>query len=158
MIVLRHVSDYPPKLVEQQPENGLALALGKAEALGVVMEDGASGAALETAAGDLQYGLVIEQPSNRIHYLYKGLDNQRAWKEETFDLTPYLGKSVRLQFGTYNDGSGAAAAQYFDVVSLQVVGPNQPTPTVTPTATATPKGQTWMPYLKGGLVPGNHGQ
>ena len=109
-------------------------------------------AALEAAAGDLQYGLVIERPSNRIHYLYKGLDNQRTWKEETFDLTGYLGKSVRLQFGTYNDGSGSAAAQYFDTFSLQVVGPGQPTPTVTPTATATPKGQTWMPYVTGGLV------
>ena len=81
-------------------------------------------AALEAAAGDLQYGLVIEQPSNKIHYLYKGLDNQKAWKEETFDLTGYLGKSVRLQFGTYNDGSGSAAAQYFDAFSLQVVGPS----------------------------------
>ena len=51
MIILRHASDYLPKVAEQQPENGLALALGKAEALCVVMEDGASGAALETAAG-----------------------------------------------------------------------------------------------------------
>jgi photosystem II stability/assembly factor-like uncharacterized protein len=110
-------------------------------------------AALEATTGDLQYGMVIERPSNKIHYLYTGLDNQRTWKEETFDLTAYLGKSVRLQFGTYNDGSGSAAAQYFDVFSLQVVGPGQPTPTVTPTAAATPKGQTWMPYLKGGLVP-----
>ena len=73
-------------------------------------------AALEASAGDLQYGLVIEQPSNKIHYLYRGLDDQKAWKAETFDLTGYLGKSVRLQFGTYNDGSGPAAAQYFDVV------------------------------------------
>ena len=113
-------------------------------------------AALEAAGGDLQYGLLIEQPSNKLHYLYKGLDHQKAWKAETFDLTGYLGKSVRLQFGTYNDGSGPAAAQYFDTFSLQVVGPAQPTPPVTPTvtppATATPKAQTWMPYLKGGLV------
>lgn len=136
---------------------GSLLSNGGVEAANAVTLDEFH-AALEAAAGDLQYGLVIEQPSSKIHYLYKGLDNQRAWKAETFDLTPYLGKSVRLQFGTYNDGSGAAAAQYFDVVSLQVVSPGQPTPAVTPTATATPKGQTWMPYLKGGLVPGNHGQ
>ena len=96
---------------------------------------------------------MIEQPSNKIHYLYKGLDNHRAWKAETFDLTAYLGKSVRLQFGTYNDGSGAAAAQYFDAFSLQAISPGQPTPTVTPSATATPKAQMWMPYLLGGLAP-----
>jgi photosystem II stability/assembly factor-like uncharacterized protein len=114
--------------------------------------------ALEAAAGDLQYGLVIEQPSGKIHYLYRSLDDQKAWKAESFDLTGYLGKSVRLQFGTYNDGSGPAAAQYFDAFSLRVVGPAQPTPTVTPTATATPKGQAWLPYLKGGLVPEGQAQ
>ena len=127
----------------------------------VAVADGATleefQAALEAAAGDLQYGLLIEQPSNKIHYLYKGLDNHRAWKAETFDLTAYLGKSVRLQFGTYNDGSGAAAAQFFDVFSLQAVSPGQPTPTVTPavtpTATVTPRAQMWMPYLLGGLAP-----
>ena len=115
-------------------------------------------AALDATAGDLQYGLVIEQPGNKIHYLYKGLDNQKAWKEETFDLTGYLGKTVRLQFGTYNDGSGATAAQYFDAFSLQVVSPTQPTPTVTPTAIATPKGQAWLPYVRGGVVPGGGDQ
>ncbi|MFN8466900.1 MAG: sialidase family protein [Caldilineaceae bacterium] len=112
-------------------------------------------AALAATAGDLQYGLVIEQPSGKIHYLYKGLDDQKSWKAETFDLTSYLGKSVRLQFGTYNDGSGPAAAQYFDAFSLQLVGPAQPTPTVTPPATATPKSRTWLPYLKGGLIKDN---
>jgi len=50
VIVFRHASDYLPKLVEQQPENGLALAFGPTQALGVVMEDGASGAAVEAAA------------------------------------------------------------------------------------------------------------
>ena len=38
MISLRHASDYLPKLVEQQPENGLALAFGPAQALGIAEE------------------------------------------------------------------------------------------------------------------------
>ena len=49
MRAIRRFSDHLPKLSEQQPKNGLALALGPAQPLGVVMEDGAGGAALEAA-------------------------------------------------------------------------------------------------------------
>ena len=49
MAAIRSFSDHLPKLCEQQPENGLALAFGPAQMLGVVMEDGAGGAASEAA-------------------------------------------------------------------------------------------------------------
>ena len=42
---LRRVCEHLPKPLEQQPENGLALALGPAPRLSVVMEDSAGGAA-----------------------------------------------------------------------------------------------------------------
>ena len=103
---------------------------------------------MDATAGDLQYALVIEQPGNKIHYLYARLDNQQAWEEETFDLKDYLGKTVRLQFGTYNDGIGATAVQYFDVLRLQTVSPTQPTPTVMPTGIPTLKRQVWLPYVE----------
>jgi hypothetical protein len=48
---VRHVSDHRSELLEQQSENGLALAFGPVQMLGAVMEDGASGAAFETAPG-----------------------------------------------------------------------------------------------------------
>ena len=41
--------DHCSELVEQQTKNGLALAFGPAQALGVVVKDGAGGAALEAA-------------------------------------------------------------------------------------------------------------
>ena len=97
--------------------------------------------------------MVIEQPGNKIHFLYARLDNQQAWQEESFDLSPYLGKTIRLQFGTYNDGSGLTAVQYFDALSLQVVSGVQPTPTAMPTGTATLEGEMWLPYLDGGQSP-----
>ena len=53
-MLLRHASDHPPKLLEQQPENGLALAQGPAQALGVFVEDGAGGASLEAAPGSVK--------------------------------------------------------------------------------------------------------
>ena len=46
MMSIRHVSDHRSEPLEQQPKNSLALALGPAQPLGVVMEDGAGGAAL----------------------------------------------------------------------------------------------------------------
>jgi len=49
VIILRHASDDPPKRCEQQPENDLALAQSPTPTLGVVMEDGAGGAAFEAA-------------------------------------------------------------------------------------------------------------
>lgn len=94
-------------------------------------------AALRDLAGDLQYGMVITQPDNRIHYLFTRLDDQRTWINAEFDLQAFASKNVRLQFGTYNDGAGPVAAQYFDLLSLQACQ-STPTPTRTPTATRTP--------------------
>ncbi len=93
-------------------------------------------AILKDLAGDLQYGMVITQPDNRIHYLFTRLDDQRAWVNAEFDLRAFAGKTVRLQFGTYNDGAGPVSAQYFDLLSVQACQATA-TPTLTPTATPT---------------------
>ncbi|MCS7039403.1 MAG: hypothetical protein RMN24_04575, partial [Anaerolineae bacterium] len=92
---------------------------------------------LQTLDSDLQYGLVITQPDNRIHYLFAQLDNDRAWVNRRFDLGRFAGRQVRLQFGTYNDGVGPVAVQYFDLFSLQACQATA-TPTLTPTRTPTP--------------------
>src|SRR5208337_4199992 len=47
---IRRFPDYRSELAEQQPENDLALAQGPTQTLGVVMEDGAAGAAFEATA------------------------------------------------------------------------------------------------------------
>ena len=41
MTAIRRISNYRPELLEQQPENGFALASGPAQTLRLVMEDGA---------------------------------------------------------------------------------------------------------------------
>ena len=55
VMAVRRVSGRYSEVMEQQPENGLALAPGPAQALSGVVEDGTGAAALEAAAG-----LVIE--------------------------------------------------------------------------------------------------
>ena len=62
VIAERRLSGHYSEPVEQQPENGLALASGPAPALGVVVEDGAGGAAIETATE-----LMIEFMGGEFH-------------------------------------------------------------------------------------------
>ncbi|MFN8468467.1 MAG: hypothetical protein U0X20_23115 [Caldilineaceae bacterium] len=104
---------------------------------------------LGASAGDLQYGMVITPPGGAIKFLYTGLADDQRWIDQTFDLTSYAGQSVRLQFGTYNDGTGPLAAQYFDTFSLQACGSGGPTPI--------PSGRVWLPSIKnpqgGGTIP-----
>jgi photosystem II stability/assembly factor-like uncharacterized protein len=104
---------------------------------------------LDTSAGDLQYGMLIAPPGGKIKYLYTGLADDQRWIDQVFDLSAYGGQTVRLQFGTYNDGAGTVAAQYFDNFSLQACGTAGPTPT--------PAHRTWMPFIErpngGGTIP-----
>ena len=99
--------------------------------------------ALTTVAGDLHYAMVIEPPDGTIHFLYVRLDGEESWVAEHFDLSAYASKQVRLQFGTYNDGAGAVAAQTFDAFSLAACSGPPSTPTATPPVE--PRG--WLPYV-----------
>ena len=49
MTAVGRVSDHRSELLEQQPENGLALAFGPVQVMGVVVKGGAGGAAFEAA-------------------------------------------------------------------------------------------------------------
>ena len=98
---------------------------------------------LSALAGDLQYAMIIEQPGGAIHFLYARLDGEQTWVTERFDLAAYAGKQVRVQFGTYNDGSGAVAAQYFDAFSLLACSEPPPAPTATPAVVL----RAWLPYV-----------
>ena len=75
--------------------------------------------ALEAAGGDLQYVMVIAPPGGTLRFVYAGLADNRAWVGEQIDLSAYRGQRVRIQFGTYNDGQGPTAVQYFDDMSLR---------------------------------------
>ena len=48
--------------------------------------------------------------------------NSTVWREASFDLTAYRGKSVVIYFETYNDSTSAAGRtwMFLDDVSLEV--------------------------------------
>jgi hypothetical protein len=97
-------------------------------------------------AGDVQYVIVLNRFGAWIDTLLWQRSNEARWVEHTFDLTRYAGQTIKIQFGTYNDGSGGITSMFVDDAFLEACTPSMetpgpsPTPTVIvpPTATLTP--------------------
>ena len=82
-------------------------------------------------SGDLQYVLVLDQYQNWIGTLVWQRSDEGYWHYYEFDLRNYAGKTIYLQFGTYNDGYSGISSMYVDDVSLDNCG-TSPTPTPGP--------------------------
>lgn len=85
---------------------------------------------------DLQYILVLDMYGNIIDHLYWDRQNTQTWTNMVFDLTEYRGRTIRIQFGTYNDGIDGRTAMFIDDAFMDVCVEGA-TPTVTPVPTAT---------------------
>lgn len=106
-------------------------------------------------ADDRQYVILTNENDKVITQLLWTRSNAQEWQQASFDLTPYLGRALRLHIGVINDGAGGVTAMFVDDVALEhcksrpdsVYMPlirYQPTltptlePTVTPTVTVAP--------------------
>ncbi|MBI1297000.1 M28 family peptidase [bacterium] len=68
------------------------------------------------------------------------------WRQRTFDLTAYAGRTLVLYFNVYNNGSGGRLWSFLDDVA--VLACDNATPTPTATATATQEAQdSYLPYI-----------
>ncbi len=88
-------------------------------------------------AADYFYAIAI-LPDGAIDYLFAETVNAPSWRTKsiTLNVGRYAGKSIRFQFGTYNNGIGGISRTFVDDVSLTFCSPAAtPTRTVTPTAT-----------------------
>jgi hypothetical protein len=88
-------------------------------------------------SGDLQYVLVLDQYQNWIDTLIWQRSDDGYWHYYEFDLRNYAGRTIYLQFGTYNDGYNGISSMYVDDASLDdcVITPTpgpSPTPSTTP--------------------------
>ena len=62
------------------------------------------------------YGRVLGEPLR----LRWPNSNTQTWTLRTFDMTPYLGQSVRVHFEVFNNGSGGITTLYVDDAALNV--------------------------------------
>ena len=74
----------------------------------------------EPMAGDVQYILILDQNDVWIGTLFWARFNHHGWSHYDFDMTSYIGKTVKIQFGTFNDGIGGISSMYADDFSLEV--------------------------------------
>ncbi len=73
----------------------------------------------EAMANDVQYVLILDAYGNWIDTLLWQRSDAQAWTYHEFDVSEYAGYTIRVQFGTYNDGLGGVTSMYVDDVSLQ---------------------------------------
>ncbi len=100
----------------------------------------------EVLADDAQYVLLLDSGGFIIDYLFWTHSNSRTWTPLTFDLTAYRGRTLRIQFGTFNNGVGGATSMYVDSAVLDVCTGTGPTSTpLPPTGTPLPPTATPLP-------------
>jgi YVTN family beta-propeller protein len=75
---------------------------------------------------DAQYVLVLDG-DDIIGTLLWQRRNDRAWTFHEFDLMDYVGQTIQLHFGVFNNGAGGVTAMYLDDVSLEIC-PEEPPP------------------------------
>ena len=87
-------------------------------------------------AGDVQYVLILDPGPNPedpvddtlIETLLWMRSDAQQWQLFNFDISKYAGTSIKVQIGTYNDGSGGVSAMYADDVSLELCDNGSPQP------------------------------
>ena len=136
-------------------EGPLAAAAAKPSELALVEQAFAGEMPDEIMAGDRQYVLILDTEGQVLKNLLWTRSNARAWQRATFDLTAYRGLTIRVLFGTYNDGNGSSTALYSDDAAISVCWPAPPPPPPTPTATATagPLKKTYLPLILRSYAP-----
>ncbi|OGO34105.1 MAG: hypothetical protein A2W35_14265 [Chloroflexi bacterium RBG_16_57_11] len=70
-------------------------------------------------AGDVQYLLVLDQWGYWIDTLLWRRSNERFWNYFQYNLNRFIGSTIQLQWGTYNNGWDGVTSMYVDDVSLR---------------------------------------
>jgi len=74
----------------------------------------------ESYYNDFQYLIILDEYLNLIQVLDNDLHNSRSWEYFTFNVSNHIGRTIWVEFGTYNDGDYAKSAMYLDDVVLDV--------------------------------------
>ncbi len=74
---------------------------------------------VQAVGNDLQYVLILDIYGNWIDTLLWQRSNAQLWTFHQYDVSNYIGTTIKIQFGTYNDGLNGITSMYVDDVSLQ---------------------------------------
>ncbi len=92
----------------------------------------------DTITFDWQDAYITDSSGNILQTIFHQCVTSGGWVQQTVDMTPYAGQTVRIKFLVHQDGFGDDTAMYVDDVSLPGgCGGASPTPTGTPSATPT---------------------
>jgi hypothetical protein len=86
---------------------------------------------------DAQYVLVLNQYGYILETLLWQRSNAKHWVSHEFELKKYAGQTIKIQFGTYNDGYDGITSMYVDDVTLDLHTNLQPQPHPKPSPTPT---------------------
>jgi len=136
-------------------EGPLAATTAKQSELALLTQAFAGETPAEVMAGDRQYVLILNTSGQVLKSLLWTRSDARTWQRATFDLAAYRGLTVRLAFGTYNDGTGGTTALYSDDATITVCWPAPPPlpPTPTATPTARPLKRAYSPLILRNYAP-----
>ena len=62
--------------------------------------------------------LILDYYGNWLDTLVWQRSNEQYWRFMQFNLKPYAGLTIQLQWGSYNNGWDGVTAMYVDDVSL----------------------------------------
>jgi hypothetical protein len=63
--------------------------------------------------------VIAIRNSGTIDWLLVERTHNPSWRQFSVDVSRYAGQTVRLQFGTYNNGRGGISRTFVDNASLQ---------------------------------------
>src|SRR5439155_10427452 len=97
---------------------------------------------VDSISFDWQDAYITDSSGTILQTIFHQCLNGQTWINQTVDMTPYAGQTVRVEFLVHLDDFGDLTGMYVDDVQLTVpCGSPTPTatasPSATPTATAT---------------------
>jgi len=88
---------------------------------------------------DWQDAYITDVLYNPLLMIFHQASNDQIWTNETVDMTPFAGQTVRIKFLVHQDAFGNDTGMYVDdVVLLVPCASPTPSPTATPIVTPTP--------------------
>ncbi len=71
---------------------------------------------------DMQYVWVLNEDDEPLRYLLWRRSDEQRWTLYEHDMTIHAGQTIKLRFGSVNNGADGVTAMYVDDVSLEICG------------------------------------